>query len=152
MYNHEPENYECPMCQRVEGSGNKYAAPTDIVRENSDVMAFISPKWIGANEGHVIVIPKRHVENLYDIANDELFAVYATAKKVAVAMKKAYVCDGVSTRQHNEPAGNQDVWHYHVHVFPRYSGDNLYLSHKEQKWVEDPNERKKFADKLKKYL
>ena len=41
-------------------------------------------------------------------------------------MKAAYNCDGVSTRQHNEPAGNQDVWHYHLHVFPRYAGDNLY--------------------------
>jgi diadenosine tetraphosphate (Ap4A) HIT family hydrolase len=34
--------------------------------------------------------------------------------------------DGTSTRQHNEPAGNQDVWHYHEHVFPRYDGDELY--------------------------
>ena len=37
-----------------------------------------------------------------------------------------YDCAGTSTRQHNEPAGYQDAWHYHVHVFPRYPGDNLY--------------------------
>jgi histidine triad (HIT) family protein len=41
-------------------------------------------------------------------------------------MKRIYDCDGVSTRQHNEPAGYQDAWHYHVHVFPRYEGDYLY--------------------------
>ena len=43
-------------------------------------------------------------------------------------MKTAFGCPGVSTRQHNEPAGNQDVWHYHVHVFPRWHGDRLYGS------------------------
>lgn len=40
-------------------------------------------------------------------------------------MKAAYGCDGVSTRQHNEPAGDQDVWHYHLHVVPRWHGDAL---------------------------
>ena len=44
-------------------------------------------------------------------------------------LKEALACDGTSTRQHNEPAGNQhDMWHLHVHVFPRYDGDNLYAS------------------------
>ena len=42
-------------------------------------------------------------------------------------MKAAYGCPGISTCQHNEPAGGQDVWHFHVHVFPRYLEDNLYL-------------------------
>ncbi|MEV0649771.1 HIT domain-containing protein [Phytomonospora sp. NPDC050363] len=43
-------------------------------------------------------------------------------------MRATYGCDGVSTRRHNEPAGNQDVWHLHVHVFPRYAGDALCTS------------------------
>jgi histidine triad (HIT) family protein len=41
-------------------------------------------------------------------------------------LRRAYACDGTSLRQHNEPAGNQDVWHHHVHVFPRFTGDELY--------------------------
>jgi histidine triad (HIT) family protein len=45
-------------------------------------------------------------------------------------MKAAYGCDGTSTRQHNEPAGHQEVWHYHLHVFPRFMGDGLYASRK----------------------
>ena len=48
----------------------------------------------------------------------------------ALAMKAVFQCDGVSTRQHNEPAGYQDVWHFHVHVFPRFHGDSLYTSEK----------------------
>ena len=51
--------------------------------------------------------------------------VPAAARVVAIATKEFYGCDGVSTLQHHEPAGNQDVWHYHLHVFPRYAGDQL---------------------------
>ena len=61
-------------------------------------------------------------------------------------MKAAYSCDGVSIRQHNEPAGNQDVWHYHLHVFPRYAGDGLYGSQKE---LLPEKERAAYAQKLK---
>ena len=45
---------------------------------------------------------------------------------MALTMKVVYSCDGISTRQHNEPAGNQDVWHYHLHVTPRYKDDVFY--------------------------
>ena len=92
-------------------------------------------------------MPDRHVENLYDITPQELGAVYATAQLVASAMRRAYGCQGTSTRQHNEPAGNQDVWHFHVHVFPRYDGDDLYLSHDRARWVGDA-ERAPYAERL----
>lgn len=45
-----------------------------------------------------------------------------------IALKTAFDCDGVSTRQHNEPAGNQDVRQYHLHIFPRYEADGLYAA------------------------
>ena len=51
-----------------------------------------------------------------------------TLHEPAVAMRAAYGCNGISTRQHNEPAGGQDAWHYHFHVFPRYHDDDLYGS------------------------
>jgi histidine triad (HIT) family protein len=47
-------------------------------------------------------------------------------RRMALAIKLAWNPEGTSTRQHNEPAGNQHVWHYHQHVFPRYGDDNLY--------------------------
>ena len=66
-------------------------------------------------------------------------------RRIAIALKEAFGCDGTSTRQHNEPAGNQDLWHLHVHVFPRYDGDDLYGS-----WYRDSTyeERVDFAAKL----
>ena len=64
-------------------------------------------------------------------------------------MKSGYGCDGVSTRQHNEPAGYQDVWHYHLHVFPRFAGDELYGS---RKCLMPPEERAAFAERLRRAL
>jgi histidine triad (HIT) family protein len=64
-------------------------------------------------------------------------------------MKKVYTCDGVSTRQHNEPAGNQDVWHYHLHVTPRYENDNFYST---QRQLMVSSERAKHAEALKNSL
>ena len=69
------------------------------------------------------------------------------AKRLAIAMKTVYACDGISTRQHNEPAGSQDVWHYHLHVTPRYENDNYYGTQRE--FMPIP-EREKHAEALKK--
>ena len=52
--------------------------------------------------------------------------IFVATQRVAIAMKAAFKCEGVSTRQHNESAGNQDMWHYHVHVTPRFKDDDFY--------------------------
>ena len=62
-------------------------------------------------------------------------------------MRASYDCAGISTRQHNEPAGGQDVWHLHVHVFPRHVDDRLYERHRETCWA-PPEEREPYADRL----
>ncbi len=72
------------------------------------------------------MIPNQHFENIYDLPKEYAAETHELAQKVALAFKAVYKCDGVSTRQHNEPAGNQEVWHYHLHVFPRYHNDDLY--------------------------
>jgi len=68
---------------------------------------------------------------------------------LAMAMKTAYPCDGISTRQHNEPSGGQDVWHYHLHVTPRYKDDNYYATQGVSMSV---SERAMHAEKIKKHL
>lgn len=71
----------------------------------------------------------------------------ATSAQVAIAMRTAYGADGVSTRQHNEPAGTQHVWHHHVHVFPRYEGDDFYRATPRYR-VASLAERLPYAEKL----
>ncbi len=151
MISHQPQDYVCPFCDWLAGNETEYKQNSDIVYQSKDVTAFIAPKWWVNNPGHVIVIPNKHHENLYSISEDALSSVYSAVKKVAVAIRETYECTGTSTRQHNEPDGNQDVWHFHVHVYPRYKGDELYKNHDIKKFV-GPNERKEYADKLKKYF
>ncbi len=129
MYNHEPESYVCPLCSTAKGIETDSNKKSDIVFEDECVIAYISPRWWKNNPGNVMVIPKKHVENIFDISDELLSQVYILGKQIAIGMKETYACDGTSFRQHNEPAGNQNVWHFHLHVFPRWTDDELYLNH-----------------------
>jgi histidine triad (HIT) family protein len=151
MFNHEPKNYNCPFCLLVQGIENEHVSSvqTDVIYHNPSVTAFISSHQWPNNPGNVIIIPNEHYENIYDLPVYFVPKIHAVAKAVALAMKMAFVCDGVSTRQHNEPAGNQDVWHYHLHVTPRYKDDNFYTTHRQ---FMPAGERVKYAHKLNTYL
>ena len=114
------------------GEFDEHNASTDLVARTDHAIARISPKWWPGNPGHVLVSPIEHFENLYTLPTSVGHSVFDLVQAVAVAIREAYGCDGVSTRQHNEPAGNQDVWHFHQHVFPRWAGDRLYQRHEEK--------------------
>ncbi|MEW6769427.1 MAG: HIT family protein [Pseudomonadota bacterium] len=72
--------------------------------------------------GHTLVIPKAPARNILDIAPDDLAHVARTAKKIALAGKKAFKADGITLQQFSEAAGGQVVFHLHVHVMPRIEG------------------------------
>lgn len=126
---HAPEGYVCPFCGLVEGDvsdpGNRCEL-TDLVHQDEDVIVFMACDGFGPHEGHAMISPARHYETLYDLPDAVLQKIALMARHVAVAMKAAWAPEGVSTRQHNEPAGNQHVWHYHLHIFPRWPDDMLY--------------------------
>ena len=130
MFSHAPADYLCPFCIVVSGRDNPapYAGQADVVLRTGQATAFVSSSWWPNNPGHVLVVPDAHVENMYDLTPELGAQVLDAARRIALAFKAVYRCAGVSTRQHNEPAGNQDVWHYHVHVFPRWHDDGLYSS------------------------
>ena len=151
MFNHAPENYQCPFCLLVQGIANEHVSSvqTDIIYHNPSVTAFIGSHQWPNNPGNVIIIPNEHYENIFDLPVAYASRIQAVTKAVALAMKIALGCDGVSTRQHNEPAGNQDVWHYHLHVTPRYEGDEFYAT---QRQLMPIAERAKYAQKIRGYL
>lgn len=152
MYNHSPANYVCPLCQIAKGEPTeKGSNEKDLIFRDETLTVFIAGKWWKSNPGHVIIIPNEHIENLYDMPDYIGHKIFDASKKVAIALKETYKCDGTSTRQHNEPAGNQDVFHFHLHVFPRYEGDDLYLNHADTYWP-NAEEKKPYADKLKTYF
>jgi histidine triad (HIT) family protein len=148
---HEPPGYQCPFCTLAAGGDDALNSQSDIVRRTSGAMAFISPRWWPNNQGHALVVPVRHYENLYELPPEAGHAVHDLVRDVAIAIRQTYGCEGVSTRQHNEPAGNQDAWHYHVHVFPRYVGDRLYESKPEPGFIA-VHRRQPYAERLRGYF
>jgi histidine triad (HIT) family protein len=149
VHSHRPADYQCPFCLVVAGGDVEanWTKQSDVVYRDDMVTAFINAEFWPANRGAVVVVPNAHYENVYDIPDDVLGVVQVAGKRIALALKAAYGCDGTSFRQHNEPAGSQDVWHYHLHVFPRYHGDNLYVRGRERRIV-TPAERVPYAEKL----
>jgi histidine triad (HIT) family protein len=153
MFNHEPDGYVCPFCRLVAGHEDDGGVnrQRDIVRRDELATAFIPPKWWPNNEGHVLVVPNAHHESLYDLPAAHGHAVHDLVREVAIALRETYGCDGTSVRQHNEPAGNQEVWHYHVHVYPRYHGDDFYRTLPYPEYV-TAERRRPYADRLRKYF
>ncbi len=149
VFNHAPEGYDCPFCRLVRGLDTRVSSQDDIVYRDERVLAFVpSSRWPN-NPGHVLVIPTAHYENVYDLPPELATPMQRVVRAVAIAFKETYGCQGVSTRQHNEPSGQQDVWHYHQHVFPRYHGDDLYLL---PRIATTPEERRPYATKLREFL
>jgi len=120
---HAPEDYDCPFCHRARGGANAFTRQDDLIYRDDDVIAFLSLDWFASTPGHVLITPVAHIENVYALPDELGTPMQRAIGRVARAMKVAYACTGVSINQNNEPDGNQDVWHYHVHVFPRFPGD-----------------------------
>ncbi len=153
MFNHAPENYVCPICLAVDGVENDdtWIRQTDIFYRDDLVMGFVSSRSVSGNEGHPLIVPVKHFENLYDLPTEYAARIGEVAQRVAVAMKQARGCDGVTVLQNNEPAGDQHAWHYHLHLFPRFTDDHFHeqlLAAKRS----TPESRQPYAEALRKAL
>ena len=151
MYNHAPPEYICPYCLFVQGKENNQIPleQTDIVFQTADLTAFIATRKWNNNQGHVLIIPNEHFENIFDLPLMISEQILSLTKNVALAMKAEYHCDGITIRQNNEPAGDQHIWHYHLHVIPRYKDDDF---HNSQRVLFEASERAEYAQKLKNCL
>jgi histidine triad (HIT) family protein len=150
MHNHAPPGYMCPLCAIAHGSApdSDLFAPTDVLYQDAYVLALVGAFQWPNNPGNVVVFASEHFENIYELPLLLACRVHDLSRGVALAMKAAWYCDGVSTRQHNEPAGNQDTWHYHQHVTPRYQGDNFYGTYVGGKALMPSAKRAEYAAQL----
>jgi histidine triad (HIT) family protein len=151
MYNHAPENYTCPFCLVVQGIENErvLTLQADVVYRAPPVTAFVSVHQWPNNPPNLVIVPDKHFENIYDLPEEYALPIHRAARELALALKKVYACAGVSLRQHNEPAGNQDVWHYHLHLTPRFPADDFYSTKPE--WM-PPSIRAAHAARIREYL
>lgn len=153
MYNHAPKNYICPLCLTINGieSPDTMMKQADIFYRDNLVMAAINSKFVGNNPGHVIIVPLKHYENIYDLPTAGANQIMKIAKELALALKTVRKCDGVMLQQNNEPASGQHAFHYHLHLFPRFNGDELSKYMAEVR-VSEPEERTPYASALREHL
>lgn len=111
---------ECPFCRIAAGE-----LPSTRVHEDDRVIAIMD--IFPATRGHVLVIPRAHAADLHEVADADLQAAARAAKLLAGRASDALGADGVTVMQSNGAAAWQTVFHYHVHVIPRYAGDPLVL-------------------------
>ncbi|MDE2728175.1 MAG: HIT family protein [Gemmatimonadota bacterium] len=107
---------DCVFCRIISGE-----LDSATVFEDESTMAFLDLRQ--SNEGHVLVVPRNHIEQIYDLDKDTASALASTVCKVARAIRQVYKPDGLSIWQSNGPAAFQEVPHVHWHVFPRYTDD-----------------------------
>ena len=106
---------DCIFCKIIQGE-----LPCFKVYEDDKVLAFedISP----ISQGHTLIIPKRHYQDLYEIPPEDLTAIHLASKKVIKAISDALNPTGVACVQLNGRGANQVVLHYHLHLIPRLAG------------------------------
>jgi len=138
---------ECIFCQII-----RKEVSASIVFEDEQVIVFLSNRPV--NEGHTLVAPKKHYENIYDIPAEDAGYLFKIAKKMAQAVRDATGAEGIRIVQNNGEAAGQVIFHLHVHIIPlklrnQFSHDVTYR---------DPNKSRssealeKDAEKIRQHL
>ena len=114
---------DCIFCKIANGE-----IPSATLYEDEDFRLILD---LGpASKGHALILPKAHAANIYEISDDMAAKAMILAKKMATKMTEALKCDGFNIVQNNgEPAG-QTVFHFHMHLIPRYEGDQVGITWK----------------------
>ncbi len=109
----------CIFCKIVNGE-----IPASKVYENEHVLAFIDISQV--TKGHTLVIPKAHHRDLFDLSEESAKHVFEAVPKVAKAVKHTYEAEGLNIVNNNGEIAGQTVYHFHVHLIPRYGkGDGF---------------------------
>ena len=125
---------DCLFCKIIAGE-----IPSTRVYEDERTIAFmdINP----ATRGHLLVVPREHTRDLLTIEPKDLSAVAKAAKRLALRMRDNLECDGINLLNSANAAAWQTVFHFHMHVIPRYAGDPLRLP-----WTPEPGDRDEIAE------
>jgi histidine triad (HIT) family protein len=124
----------CIFCAIVAGK-----SPAHLIYEDENAIAFmdINP----ATDGHALVVPRTHVRDLWDVGETEAANVMTATVRLAERMKKALEPDGLNILHATGAAAFQTVFHFHLHLIPRYVGDPIRLP-----WVPRPGDRTRIAE------
>ncbi len=107
----------CIFCKLANGD-----IPTNTLYEDDmfRVIFDASP----ATKGHALILPKEHYADIYSLSDETASKVFVLAKKMAAVMTETFGADGFNIIQNNAECAGQSVFHFHMHLIPRYKGDN----------------------------
>ena len=112
----------CMFCTIVDG-----AAPSSRLVETDRVLAFLDIDPV--TRGHALVVPKEHLPDLADLSDDLAAELLAIARRIAAAIRRTDLrCEGMNLFYADGEAAFQEVFHAHLHVFPRYKGDGFVIN------------------------
>lgn len=133
---------DCVFCKIAAGE-----IPSVKIWEDQEVFAFLDAT--PNTPGHTLVVPKTHFENVFDIDEAMLQKVVAAGKKIAINMKEKLGAVGVNLANNNGKHAHQAVFHFHLHVIPRYENDGLEMYGPRENKKPSLDELQKIAEKLK---
>ena len=121
---------DCIFCKIIAGE-----IPSNTIYEDDTfkVVLDASP----ASKGHALILPKKHYADIYDIDEEVAGKAMKLAKKLAGHMTEVLGCDGFNILQNNHEVAGQTVFHFHMHLIPRYEGDNAGIAAWKQGTLED---------------
>lgn len=121
---------DCIFCKLANGQ-----IPTNSIYEDEyfNVIMDNAP----ATRGHCIILPKTHAANLFELPEEYGERLFLVAKKCATVLKETLQCDGLNLLQNNGEVAGQTVFHFHLHLIPRYQGDSIDLTPESGKVKED---------------
>ena len=111
---------DCIFCKIIKG-----LKPSLIVFEDEHSLAFAPKQNSILSKGHLIVVPKKHYETIYDIPEKTLFNVMKTVKYISQKLKSEFKAEGINILHASGIFAQQSVFHFHFHLIPRYFNDNL---------------------------
>ncbi len=106
----------CIFCKIISG-----AIPSNTIFEDDDFKVILDAA--PATKGHALILPKNHAANIYELPDEDCAKVFGLAKKLATKMTDKLNCDGFNIIQNNGEIAGQTVFHFHMHLIPRYKGD-----------------------------
>lgn len=130
---------DCIFCKIANGE-----IPSSTLYEDDDFRVFLD--LAPASKGHALIVPKEHFDNLYELSDEKASKALVLAKKMISKMTEALKCDGFNVLQNNNECAGQTVYHFHMHLIPRYIGDDVGL-----KWTPGENtqeERDEIVNKV----
>ena len=114
---------DCIFCKLANGD-----IPTNTIYEDSDFRVFLDAA--PATRGHCLIVPKEHYNDLYELDDTIASKVLPLAKKMMKLLKEKLNWDGFNIMQNNGEIAGQSVFHYHMHLIPRYKGDGDPITYK----------------------